>query len=92
MAERAAMLVDEVFPEQPVRQWLLSVPYPLRLIRRFAPHPSGQLKLFNASLLSVRQPPGHRGPGARHGNYRGGRVEIDARVGCTGSWPRTVIG
>ncbi len=26
MAESAALLVDEVFPEQPVRQWVLSVP------------------------------------------------------------------
>jgi len=30
MAESAALLVDEIFPEQPVRQWVLSVPYPLR--------------------------------------------------------------
>ena len=29
MAESAAQLVDEVFPEQLVRQWGLSVPYPL---------------------------------------------------------------
>ena len=27
MAESAALLVDEVFPEQPVRQWVLSFPY-----------------------------------------------------------------
>jgi hypothetical protein len=32
MAESAALLVDEVFPEQPMRQWLLSVPYPLRCL------------------------------------------------------------
>ena len=32
MAESAALLVDEVFPEQPVRQWVLSVPYPLRFL------------------------------------------------------------
>jgi len=30
MAESAALLVDEVFPEQPVRQWVLSFPYPTR--------------------------------------------------------------
>jgi hypothetical protein len=30
MAETAAHLVDHVFPEVPVRQWVLSVPYPLR--------------------------------------------------------------
>jgi hypothetical protein len=30
MAETAAHLVDHVFPEVPVRQWVLSVPYPIR--------------------------------------------------------------
>ena len=32
MAESAAHLVDEVFPERPVRQWVLSVPHPLRFL------------------------------------------------------------
>jgi hypothetical protein len=31
MAESAALLVDEVFPEKPVRQWMLSVPYSFAL-------------------------------------------------------------
>ena len=31
MVESAAHLVDEVLPHQPMRQWVLSVPYPLRL-------------------------------------------------------------
>ena len=38
MAESAALLVDEVFPEQPVRQWALSFPYPLRFL--FASRPA----------------------------------------------------
>jgi hypothetical protein len=38
VAESAALLVDEVFPEQPVRQWALSVPYPLRFL--FARRPA----------------------------------------------------
>jgi len=38
MAESAALLVDEVFPEQPVRQWVLSFPYPLRFL--FATRPA----------------------------------------------------
>ena len=38
MVESAALLVDEVFPEQPVRQWVLSFPYPLRLL--FASRPA----------------------------------------------------
>ena len=32
MAESAALLVDEVFPARPVRQWVLSVPWQLRLL------------------------------------------------------------
>lgn len=32
MAESAALWVDEVFPEQPLRQWVLSFPYPLRYL------------------------------------------------------------
>ena len=32
MADSAAHLVDEVFPDQPVRQWVLSVPYQLRYL------------------------------------------------------------
>lgn len=32
MTESAALLVDEVFPEQPIRQWVLSFPYPLRFL------------------------------------------------------------
>ncbi len=38
MAESAALLVDDVFPEQPVHQWVLSVPHPLRFL--FASHPA----------------------------------------------------
>jgi len=38
MADSAAHLVDEVLPERPIRQWVLSVPYPLRFL--FATHPS----------------------------------------------------
>ena len=30
MADTAAHLVDHVFPEAPARQWVLSVPYPIR--------------------------------------------------------------
>jgi hypothetical protein len=32
MTESGALLVDEVFPEQPVRQRVLSVTYPLRFL------------------------------------------------------------
>jgi len=37
MVESAALLVDEVLPHEPMRQWVLSVPFPLRFL--FASQP-----------------------------------------------------
>lgn len=37
MVETAALLVDEVFPARPIRQWVLTVPFPLRFL--FAAYP-----------------------------------------------------
>jgi hypothetical protein len=37
MADSAAHLVDEVLPKKPIRQWELSVPFPLRYL--FATNP-----------------------------------------------------
>jgi hypothetical protein len=38
MADSAALLVDDILPHQPMRQWVLSVPFPLRLL--FASQPA----------------------------------------------------
>ena len=38
MAKTAAHLVEHVLPEQPIRQWVLSFPYPLRFL--FAARPA----------------------------------------------------
>jgi hypothetical protein len=35
MSERAAYLVDHVFPDVPVRQWVLTLPMPLRYVLAF---------------------------------------------------------
>ena len=43
MAESAALLVDEVLPEQPMRQWVLSVPFPLRFLFASRPTILGQV-------------------------------------------------
>lgn len=32
MADSAALLVDDILPHQPIRQWVLSVPFPLRFL------------------------------------------------------------
>ena len=38
MTDSAALLVDEILPHQPMRQWVLSVPFPLRFL--FASNPT----------------------------------------------------
>jgi hypothetical protein len=43
MAESAALLVDDVLPEQPVRQWVLSFPFQLRFLFASNPGVMGQV-------------------------------------------------
>jgi ribosomal protein S27E len=43
MAETAALLVDEILPRQPLRQWVLSVPYPLRFLFASRPDVMGRV-------------------------------------------------
>ena len=43
MAESAALLVDEVLPEQLMRQWVLNFPYPLRFLSATQPAIMGQV-------------------------------------------------
>jgi ribosomal protein S27E len=43
MVEAAALLVDEVLPQQPVRQWVLSLPFALRYLLATRPEVVTQL-------------------------------------------------
>lgn len=43
MVESAASLVDEVLPHLPMRQWVLSVPYPLRFLFAREPRVMGKV-------------------------------------------------
>ena len=43
MAESAALLVGEIFPRLPIRQWVLSVPFPLWLLLARAPQVMGSV-------------------------------------------------
>ena len=43
MAETAALLVDESLPQQPLRQWVLSVPFPLRFLFASRPEVMGRV-------------------------------------------------
>ena len=44
MAETAALLSDEVFPDVPLRQWVISFPFPLRYL--FAAHPHAMARVL----------------------------------------------
>ena len=43
MAESAALLVDEVLPEQPIRQWVLSFPFQLGFLFASRPELMGRV-------------------------------------------------
>ena len=43
MAESVALLVDESFPQLPIRQWVLRVPYALRFLLAREPHVIGSV-------------------------------------------------
>ena len=51
MADSAALLVDEVLPHQPMRQWVLSVPFPLRFL--FASNPKAMTGVGEVSAFSI---------------------------------------
>jgi len=53
MAETAALLVDDVLPYKPIRQWVLSFPYPLRFLLAYNPQViSNVLGIVNRAISS----------------------------------------
>ncbi len=78
MAESAALLVDAVLPHRPIRQWVLSFPYPLRFL--FVTHPAvlGQVLGIVYRVIAthlVRQ------AGQTHRTARTGAVTLIQRFG-----------
>jgi hypothetical protein len=51
MADSAALLVDEILPHQPMRQWVLSVPFPLRFL--FASNPKVMTKVLGIIYRTI---------------------------------------
>ena len=51
MTESASLLVDEVLPHQPMRQWVLSVPFPLRFL--FARQPAVMGKVLGIVYRTI---------------------------------------
>jgi hypothetical protein len=51
MADSAALLVDEILPYQPMRQWVLSVPFPLRFL--FASDPKVMTNILSIVYRAI---------------------------------------
>ncbi len=51
MAESATLLADEVFPDVPLRQWVISFPFPLRFL--FAAHPHAMGKVLGIVCRAI---------------------------------------
>jgi hypothetical protein len=54
MAESAALLVDEVLPKQPIRQWILSFPFQLRFLFASRPELMGRVLGVVYRVLSAQ--------------------------------------
>jgi hypothetical protein len=54
MAETAALLSDEVFPDGLLRQWVISFPFPLRYL--FAAHPQVMGKVLGIVYRTISTP------------------------------------
>jgi ribosomal protein S27E len=70
MVESAALLVDEVLPQQPMRQWVLSVPFPLRFL--FASQPKIMGKALGIIYRTI----------ATHLTHKAGHKKSTAHTGA----------
>jgi hypothetical protein len=70
MADSAALLVDEVLPHQPMRQWVLSVPFPLRFL--FASQPAVMGRVLGIVYRVI----------ATHLTHKAGYIKTTAHTGA----------
>jgi hypothetical protein len=78
MVESAALLVDEVLPQQPMRQWVLSVPFPLRFL--FASQPKIMGKVLGIIYRSIATHLSHKA-GYKKSTAHTGAVTLIQRFG-----------
>ena len=78
MAESAALLVDDILPEAPVRQWVLSFPYALRFLFATRPAVMGRVLGIVHRTLATHQ---IRKAGYTQRSARTGAVTLIQRFG-----------
>ena len=81
MAETAALLSDEVFPDVPLRQWVISFPFPLRYL--FAAHPQAMGKVLGIVYRAISTHLIHKA-GLQHKDGATGAVTLIQRFGWYG--------
>jgi len=79
MVETSAHLVDHVFPHVPVRQWVLSFPYPLRFL--FASRPEALSRCLAVVLRAIETDLIQRADLTRASGARTGAVTVVQRFG-----------
>jgi ribosomal protein S27E len=79
MVETSAHLVDRVFPHVPVRQWVLSFPYPLRFL--FASRPEALSRCLAVVLRAIETDLIQRADLTRASGARTGAVTVVQRFG-----------
>ena len=70
MADSAALLVDEILPHQPMRQWVLSFPFPLRFL--FASNPKAMTGVLGIVCRAI----------ATHLSHKAGLTKPAAQTGA----------
>jgi hypothetical protein len=53
MAESAVLLVDDVLPHEPIRQWVFSFPFQLRFLFASYPHIMGKVQGIVYRTLAI---------------------------------------
>ena len=79
MIETSAHLVDHVFPELPVRQWVLSFPWPLRLL--FASRPDALGRCLSVIVRAIQTDLTHRAGLTASSGARTGVITLIQRFG-----------
>ena len=85
MAEGAALLVDEVLPREPLRQWVLSVPFALRYLFATDPAVLGQVLGIVYRAIATHL---IKAAGFTHATAQTGAVTLIQRFGSAldGTW------
>lgn len=80
MVDSTAHLVDEVLPKQPMRQWVLSLPFQLRFLLASYPHLIGKVLGIVYRCLSSHQV---KSAGFTHATAKTGAVTLVQRFGSS---------